>query len=192
MISYLFEIRCFCGGMFSFSQPFAGELSNFSAGGKRSKRTQRKGRSMKTNKVTSMSVEEIQAATAALSKVRTSMGFLLPLSAAERAAAGRMGPKTVRTTQMRLATARQHKDTLPPSFDLRKFERETALLLALDQCLSASRAIESDVHDTFLAIGKNAVQSAKIAFGHLAVGMAAAEALKNSVRLIKGRRSPRA
>src|SRR5262249_44437375 len=84
------------------------------------------------------------------------------------------------------------KDTLPPSFDLRKFERETALLLALDQCLSASRAIESDVHDTFLAIGKNAVQSAKIAFGHLAVGMAAAEALKNSVRLIKGRRSPRA
>src|SRR5262245_35220600 len=149
---------------------------------------------MKATKVASMSVEEIQTATAELKKVRQAMGFSLPLSPAERAACGRLGTKTAQITQMRLAAAQQHKEVLPPSFDLRQFERETALLVALSQCLDAVKSIQSDVHDTFLAIGKGAVQSAKFALGHLQVGAEANETLKDSVRFItrKRTRAPRA
>jgi hypothetical protein len=39
------------------------------------------------------------------------MEFLLPLTDAERSAMGRPGPRMVINTQMRLATAREHKDT---------------------------------------------------------------------------------
>ncbi len=147
---------------------------------------------MKTKKVTAMTVEDIQAATAALTQLHEGMSFILQLTPAERLAAGRIGPKAVQITEMRLATSREHKDGLPPTFDLKKFEREAALFSALDGCLTAVKELQVDVRDTFLTIGRSAIESSKTAFAHLQAGAAASESLKKSVHLIKARtRAPR-
>jgi hypothetical protein len=124
---------------------------------------------MKEIKVTSMTEAEIQSATAALVELRRQMTFVLPMTAAERQANRKLGRKTVQVTQMRAAAAREHKDSLPPSFDLRAFERQVALLTALDACLQAADQVRDDLRDTFLIIGSGALQTSKVAYGHIQV-----------------------
>jgi hypothetical protein len=98
-----------------------------SAGNWTTKTTTTKGkRKMKEIKVTSMTEAEIRSATAALVELRRQMTFVLPMTGAERQANRKLGRKTVQVTQMRAAAAREHKDSLPPSFDLRAFERQVA------------------------------------------------------------------
>ena len=124
---------------------------------------------MKEIKVTSMTEAEIQSATAALVELRRQMTFVLPMTGAERQANRKLGRKTVQVTQMRAAAAREHKDSLPPSFDLRAFERQVALLTALDACLQAANQVRDDLRDTFLIIGTGALQTSKVAYGHIQV-----------------------
>lgn len=112
---------------------------------------------MNKNKNSPPTVEEIQAATAALNAVREKMAFVHPLTAVERRQAGRMGTQLVRFTAQRLQAARQHRDALPASFDLRQFERDTALLLALNDCVEAASRIRQDTRDTLLSLGNSAV-----------------------------------
>jgi hypothetical protein len=138
---------------------------------------------MNTNKVSLATVEEIQAVTAALKALHEKMTFVTPLSPEERRQAGKLGSKKVRTTVLRLEAARQHRDALPPAFDLRLFERQTALLSALDECVTAAGMVDRDLRDTLLSLGSGAVQSGKHAFAHI---QATAEASNKIGQAVKG------
>jgi len=124
---------------------------------------------MQNSKVTSMTETEIQSATAALVRLRRQLTSIVTLTPADRAAARSVTKKAVLATQMRVVVAREHRDGLPPSFDLRAFEREVALLTALGECLAVIAQFHSDIRDTFLAVGTSAVRTSKVAFGHLQV-----------------------
>ena len=130
---------------------------------------------MKETKVTSMTEAEIQTATAALVELRRHMTFMLPMTATERLAIRKLGKRAVQATQMRAAAARDRRDVLPPSFDLRAFEREVALMTALESCLTAANQLQSDLRDTFLIVGTGALQTSKVAFGYIQVATQAGD-----------------
>jgi len=143
---------------------------------------------MKT-KVTSMTEAEIRSAAAALVELRNKqMTFVLPLTSVERSAMPRLGRNSVQTTQMRAIAARAHSDALPPSFDLRAFEHETALLTALEDCLAIAEQIRTDLHDTFLVVGTGALQTSKVAFGHIQVVADATGSVTRAVQHLKLRK----
>jgi hypothetical protein len=140
---------------------------------------------MKTIKVSSVTEAEIQAATANLVELRRQMTFLRPMTSTERATNPKVIKNAVQVTQMRVAAAREHRDALPPSFDLRAFEKESALLTALDACLSAVNQLQSELRDTFLSVATGALHSSKVAYGHIQVVAEAGSDIDRSVRNLK-------
>jgi len=145
---------------------------------------------MKTDKVIIPTVEEIQAATIALNNLHGTMTFLRPLTPPERRQHGRMGTQTIRITEQRLEAARQHREQLPPAFDLRQFERSTALLTALHDCRSAAARMQSELSDTVLALGSDAVQSGRDVFAMIQLLAATANKMSRTANNLKKR--PRA
>ena len=87
--------------------------------------------------------------------------------------------------QMRAAVARENREALPPTFDLRAFEREVALLTALEACLTAASQLQADVRDTFLMVGKGTMHTGKIAYGYLQVVAQAGGDIKRAVQNLK-------
>ena len=146
---------------------------------------------MNANKSTAPTVQSIQAATATLNRLHQQMPFLHPLTPPERRQFGRMGTQAVRTTAQRLEAARQHRDALPPAFDLRQFERETALLVALNDCLMAADRMQSDVRDTLLSLGSGTVHTGKQVCAVIQVLAEAGDKLGRTVNSLKRSRTSR-
>src|SRR5262249_37018781 len=119
---------------------------------------------MKTTKNKPAKRDGIRATTAALQALYDKMEFVQPLPPEQRKTIARLGPKTVALTTKRLAAAQQHPEALPAAFDLRQFARQTALLVAVDECHTVLQSMLQDVHDTLLVLGQRAVESSKSAF----------------------------
>ena len=139
---------------------------------------------------TSTSVQEIRAATAALEALHRQMRFLLPLTQAERRQhqASKIGPKRRRTLENRLVAARQHRDLLPPAFDLCKFERDAAMASALEECVSAIDRVRDEARDTLLALGNRAALAGATAYAYIKVSALTSERLKRTVDRLAPRR----
>src|SRR5262245_38867617 len=104
---------------------------------------------------TDKSVEDINTATARLSELRQAMTMLVPLTEAERQERRlpNVGREKLRTLENRVAEARQRRELLPPAFDLRQLERDTAVAGALGACMQVIEDLRMAVRDTLLAVG---------------------------------------
>jgi hypothetical protein len=139
---------------------------------------------MKVNsKTASTTVEDINTTTRSLKALYETMTFVLPLSPTERQQhiKRHIGPKALRALGIRLTSAHQHKDLLPPAFDLRQFERDVATTAALEECLTLLGEIHQAVRDTFLDFGARAVDAGNLAYGHIKVSAAGSDNLNRSV-----------
>jgi hypothetical protein len=134
-------------------------------------------------KVRSLSVEDIKAATVALIALRGTMSSVKALTPEQRREyyRQRLGPQTLRVLDNRVMAARQHRHLLPPSFDLRKFERDTALVGELQECLAAADQLMTIVQDALLPVASRAVQAGSVAYAHIKASPGAAEQIKRSV-----------
>src|SRR6185503_17881201 len=119
---------------------------------------------------TAPSAEEIRAATAALKDIRTTMN-LTSLTTEERVEyqQDRVNRIALRLLEDRLLAARESRDLLPVSFDLRRFERDTQLTRTLHDCLCFIEEIRTALKDTLLVVKSCAAQAALVADGHLKV-----------------------
>lgn len=120
-----------------------------------------------TSKTGNQTVQEIKSATAALRGVRESMQFLVPISDGERAnhRAAHLGPKRLRQLENRLEAARTHRDMLPPTFDLKGFERDTNETLELAKSVAVVNEIRAALLDTLLVAGNRASVASATAYG---------------------------
>src|SRR5262245_14447227 len=91
------------------------------------------GQQMKDKKTHSMTVEEIDAATTSLTNQRGAMRFLLAVSPQVRRQIKRLPSKATQVAEDRLKAALQHVELLPANFELRRFERDVALMKALER-----------------------------------------------------------
>jgi hypothetical protein len=118
-----------------------------------------------------LSVPSIQSATSAVNKLRESMPFLIEATPTERRAfkAARLGPKTLRALENRILAVQQHPELLPLAFDVKAFERDASLTLALIDCIQAIERVRDSVMDTMLSVGAQANQASAIAYAHIRV-----------------------
>ena len=140
---------------------------------------------MKTTKVTPVTVEEIQAVTAALNDLQGKMTFVQRLTPEQREQLPRLGPKGVQITGKRLEAARTHRDSLPPSFDFRQFERDAAVVVSLGECQSQLQRMLGDIRDTVQVLGPKALEASKAVFGYLQVAASGTGEVNTTVRSLK-------
>src|SRR5262245_12390808 len=95
---------------------------------------------MAAAKSPTLPVEDIKAATATVMGLGGAMSSVKPLTDVERKEyhRQRLGPQNLRVLDNRVKAARQHRHLLPPSFDLRTFERDAAVVGALQQCVTVT------------------------------------------------------
>lgn len=146
---------------------------------------------MKTTKPTHASSDEVQTVITALKELHEQMTFLTPLSPEQRGAlrAGRIGPQGWPVLQNRLGAARQHRDMLPPTFDLRKFERDVELAGNLRDCLVRLDQIRAGVNDTLLALGSRVLQASAAVYGYINVASSSEAARSRILRVTRRSRS---
>ncbi len=145
------------------------------------------------NSTKNITAVEVRKATARVTALLETMTFVEPLSQAEQRnhRTVRLGPKAVRTINNRLATAQANPGLLPPAFDLKRFEEDTAVASALSECLSAVERMQAAVHETLLAVGKRALVDSAAVYGYIRVTATTADKLKRTVeRLVVRRTSP--
>src|SRR5262245_18959745 len=69
-----------------------------------------------------------------LEAVHAKMTFVPPLTPEERARLATFGPRSSEVILKRLATALSHRPSLPPTFDLRRFEKKVRVVIELSKC----------------------------------------------------------
>src|SRR5262249_52242697 len=99
-------------------------------------------------KAYNMTVEEIDAATAAVNNQRGAMRFLIAVPPEGKSKTGRLATKAMKVAEKRLKAAREHGEALPPAFDLRGFERDVTLMKALERCRDAVDRLQAEVQGT--------------------------------------------
>jgi cell division septation protein DedD len=90
--------------------------------------------------------------------------------------------------EKRLGAARQHPESLPASFELRAFERDVALMKALERCRDAAGRVYDEVQDTLNQIGTRGSRSAAEAYAYMKAAFHAAPSLKRTVGDLSTRR----
>lgn len=137
------------------------------------------------------SMDEIHATTTKLTSLRKSMKVLVPLSEAERAEqrSRSFSFKKLRTLKGRLSAARQHRELLPPAFDMAAFERDATQALGLSECLAVLEDLARAIGDTLMVVGTRAHNAGAAAYAHIKVASATAPHLAGTVETIASRAS---
>ena len=137
---------------------------------------------MSTSKTPPVMAEELQAATAALNGLRGKLEAAKAEMPQPPGQATKVGPKKVQLVARRLEATRQHREALPPAFDVRQFERDATLLFALDACRTALEQALEEVNEAASRVGRTAVEASRAAFVHLQVVASGAGQMTNTVR----------
>ena len=117
----------------------------------------KKAESMKNKNISAISVQEIDNSIDALKELRQRMPFLTALSPLERRHGAHVGSNRVQEAQASLTAARENPAILPSTFDVALFEHNVRVMVRLHQCLTVLKALTSDVQDTLLSVGADAV-----------------------------------
>jgi hypothetical protein len=117
-----------------------------------------------------LSAETIRTAMADLKKIRHRM-TLTSLTLEERFEyqQDRAQRLSLRVLEDRVLAARQYRELLPVSFDLRRFERDTQLARALHDCLSFVEETRQALRDTLLMVKACSAQAGLVVHGHLKI-----------------------
>lgn len=110
---------------------------------------------------------DVQAVKDAFAAVLTKLPFLVNLSSDERQALVKTGPDSVSFVQNALTAAQGNPKIFPQSFDVSGFERDVILFATMTELLTLAEQIVSQLDDTRLAIGSEAMQAAIQAYKYI-------------------------
>lgn len=107
----------------------------------------------------SVSAADLQAIKDAFTTIRTKLPFLVNLTADERKAIFKTGSDSLSFVQNALTGAQGNPLILPGSFDVPGFERDVNLFATLTEVQTIGESLTSQIDDTRLAVGGEAMQS---------------------------------
>jgi len=108
----------------------------------------------------SLSVADIQAVKDAFAAVLNNLPFLVNLTADERKSIFKIGPDRVSFVKNAATAAQANPGILPASFGGAAFHRDVALFEALTELGTLADSVASQIDDTRLAVGGEAMQEA--------------------------------
>lgn len=107
-----------------------------------------------------ISPADMQAVRDAFATVLTKLPFLINLTGAERISITKTGPDSLAFVQNALSGAQANPNVLPASFNTPGFQKDVALFGALTELQSIAESVVSQIDDTRLAVGGEAMQAA--------------------------------
>ena len=107
-----------------------------------------------------LSDADVQAVKDRFTEILSQLPFLVNLTLLERRRIAKTGPDSLSFVQNALATARDNSSILPPTFDTPGFARDVDLFAALTDLQTVAESVLSQIDDTRLAVGGEAMQAA--------------------------------
>ena len=139
-----------------------------------------------TNITTTLTPAQIRGVTDKLRLLQAKLPPLVPLTKEERMRAGRLGEKNLAFLSNCAAAVGDNTSILPESFDAAEFQRQVALTLALQDCVSVLNQITSDVQDTLHGVGSDAVRTSKVVYSYVKTAAHHTPGLKLTAERLSG------
>jgi len=114
-----------------------------------------------------VSAAELQDIKDAFARVLTKLPFLVSLTAEERKAGVKTGPDSVSFITNALTAAQANPTVLPVSFSTEAFKRDLDLFNLLTELGALAASVASQIDDTRLAVGSEAMQEASQVYGYI-------------------------
>nr|VFJ77562.1 MAG: hypothetical protein BECKFW1821C_GA0114237_11298 [Candidatus Kentron sp. FW] len=107
-----------------------------------------------------LSPADIKAIKNAVETILQKLPFLVSLTAQERKSLFKAGPDSISFLQNAMNAAEDHPGILPASFSIPAFKNDVELFTALTDVNTVIASLASEVDDTRLAVGSEAMQEA--------------------------------
>jgi hypothetical protein len=115
----------------------------------------------------SLSEADIQAVKDAFSTVLAKLSFLVNLTPDERKAVFKTGPDRVSFVQNASVAAKNNPGIFPASFDTQEFQKDVELFDALTELSAVADSVASQIDDTRLAVGGEAMRQATQVYNYV-------------------------
>ncbi|HEY5346111.1 MAG TPA: hypothetical protein VIK62_07185 [Verrucomicrobiae bacterium] len=110
---------------------------------------------------------DLQAIKDAVAVIQQKLPFLVNLTPDERKSIFRTGPNSLSFVQNALQAAQNNPDILPKSFDTDEFALDVALFAVLTDINTAVAQLVSEIDDTRLAVGGEAMKEASQVYNYV-------------------------
>lgn len=107
-----------------------------------------------------VSVADVQAIKDAFALILSKLPFLVALTPTERMAMFKTGPNSVYFIQAALTAAQDNPSVLPSGFNTPEFKNDIDLFAVLTEFKTMAASLTSQIDDTRLAVGGEAMQQA--------------------------------
>lgn len=114
-----------------------------------------------------ISAADLQAVKDAFDTVREKLPFLVNLTVDERRATFKLGADSLSFVRNALNTAQNNTSIFPASFSTAAFQRDVDLFEALTELQTLAESVASQIDDTRLAVGGEAMQEATQVYNYV-------------------------
>ncbi len=114
-----------------------------------------------------LSAADIQAVKDAVAAIQQKLPFLVSLTAEERQSIFKTGANSLSFVQNSLQAAKNNPGILPASFDAAGFESDVSLFAALTELNTVAAQVTSQIDDTRLAVGGEAMNEATQVYNYV-------------------------
>lgn len=115
----------------------------------------------------SLSVANAQAVKDAFATILTKLPFLVNLTAAERKTMVKTGPDRLSFVKNAATGAQANPDIFPAAFSVTGFQRDVDLFEVMTEIGTLADSLASQIDDTRLAVGSEAMQGASQVYGYV-------------------------
>lgn len=117
-----------------------------------------------------VSAADVTAVKDAFASILSKLPFLVNLTSAERQSIAKTGPDSLSFVQNALSAAQSNPDVFPASFDSPGFQRDVALFAVLTELQTLAESLTSQLDDTRLAVGGEAMRAAIQTYNYIKAG----------------------
>ncbi len=114
-----------------------------------------------------VSPADLQAVKDAFAVVLNKLPFLINLTVDDRKGMAKLGPNSLSFVQNALTAVLAKPDVFPASFDVEGFQRDFDLFAILTELTTRADSVRSQLDDTRMAVGSEAMAGATQAYGYL-------------------------
>jgi hypothetical protein len=126
----------------------------------------------------SISAADAQAVKDAFAAILNKLPFLVNLTVGERKSTFKAGPDSLSFVQNALTAAQSNPTILPASFSTAEFKNDVDLFAVLTEFGTLAASVASQIDDTRLAVGGEAMQQASQVYNYVKAASKATPGLK--------------
>lgn len=125
-----------------------------------------------------ISPADLQAVRDAFATILQKLPFLVTLTAEERRRLFKAGPNSLAFVENALTAAKDHPTILPASFDSAGVKKDVELFAVLTELNSLAASVASQIDDTRMAVGSEAIQEGSQVYKYVQAGAKTTPGLK--------------